>query len=113
MALIAKPLSACVTFPATIEPDLPSYSVTHNFLSNPFQKIHMMETHIGGLFDAVLILLIGFLEKRLFALAALGKGKANDTVSERKQYDQEGNGHHRNSGIVIQYFIEFHIDPSL
>ena len=93
MASIAETFSTCMTFLALVQPDFPSDSVSDNLLSDFSQKLPMMESHVGRISDAVLMLRVGHFEKRFGGSGVLWEKRGHDAVSEWHQQNQYGNGY--------------------
>ncbi len=82
MASIAKPVSVGMAFPATGNPDFTSYSIAHGFISYLPQQLPMMKAHVLSFSDAIFILFIRPLEKRLGAFSTSCKDGIKDTVTD-------------------------------
>src|SRR5574341_1231437 len=98
-----------MTLPAIVQTYLPPLSVAHDFLSNGLEKVHMMEPHIGRLFDTLVILLIGPFEEGLGDRGALCKDRGHDRVAEWEQNDQDRNSHEDGRPLRSKYSIAGHV----
>jgi hypothetical protein len=112
VALIAEPLPAGMTFPAIIRSHgkayLSSFSLTHHFLSQGLEEVHMMKSHVGRVFDTLVILLIGPLEEGLGGGRGLCQHRGHNRVPGGQQDDQGRDCHKNDCSLVAEDPIAGH-----
>ena len=109
MTLIAETLSARVASSATVEADFSPVAVTNELFSNLLQKFHVMEPHKFCVSNAFLILRIRPLEERLRGIGTDGEDAGDETVSKRKQNNQNRSRHYNTPCIAVHCSADFHI----
>ena len=85
MAFVAKLLSACVTFTASAQADITSYTESNNLRSNTLKEFPVMVSHVISFLHAVLVCGVGHFEEKLGIWRSLCKYKGDYAIANREE----------------------------